>query len=97
MGYRQQCVALLVTRRHPRFARHAPPPRINAKIESHLRFVGQAEGVCLASLDETQNPSEEPPCAYRTKVSSLSLLSASSPDGLPGTSCGVAATVSSAT
>ncbi|MGA8584839.1 MAG: UDP binding domain-containing protein, partial [Roseiarcus sp.] len=41
------CVALLVTRRHPRFARHAPPPRINAKIESHLRFVGQAEGVCL--------------------------------------------------
>jgi hypothetical protein len=29
----QQCVALLVTRRHPRFARHAPPPRINAKIE----------------------------------------------------------------
>jgi cyclohexadienyl dehydratase len=37
----------LVTRRHPRFARHAPPPRISAKIESHLRFVGQADGVCL--------------------------------------------------
>jgi hypothetical protein len=40
----------LVTRRHPRFARHAPPPRINAKIESHLRFVGQAEGVCLVAV-----------------------------------------------
>src|SRR5271155_6056965 len=47
MGYRLRCVGVWVTRRRPRFARHAPPPRINAKIESHLRFVGQAEGVCL--------------------------------------------------
>src|SRR5271169_6070186 len=47
MGQCQQRVALLLTRRHPRFARHAPPPRINAKTESHLRFVGQADGVCL--------------------------------------------------
>src|SRR5271165_1919571 len=47
MGQRQQCVALFLTRRHPRFARHTPPPRINPKTESHLRFVGQADGVCL--------------------------------------------------
>jgi hypothetical protein len=39
-----------LTRRHPRFARHTPPPRINAKTESHLRFVGQADGVCLAEV-----------------------------------------------
>ena len=38
VGQRQQCVALFLTRRHPRFARHASPPRINAKTESHLRI-----------------------------------------------------------
>src|ERR1700689_1746539 len=52
MGKPQQWVALLVTPRPPRFARHAPPPRISAKIESHLRFVGQAEGVCLAGTSQ---------------------------------------------
>jgi len=44
---RLQRLLLLFARRHRRFARHAQPPRINARTESQLRFVGQAGGICL--------------------------------------------------
>ncbi len=38
---------------HRRFARHAPPPRITAKTESHPRFVGQAGRTCLVGRGAT--------------------------------------------
>jgi hypothetical protein len=47
MRQRPQCSTLLLGRLNRRFARHAPPPRITAKTESHPRFVGQADRICL--------------------------------------------------
>ncbi len=48
MRQRSQRRTLLPIRRYWRFAHHAPPPRINAKTESHLPFVGYTRGICLA-------------------------------------------------
>src|SRR5271155_687485 len=80
MGYRLRCVGVWVTRRRPRFARHAPPPRINAKIESHLRFVGQAEGVCLAHRRVGATIAADP--HYRNNLALLKQLRAMPDDAL---------------
>ena len=61
MGRRQQCVALFLTRRHPRFARHAWPPQID-ETKSHLRFVGQADGVLLRTSND------DPPASSFVKL-----------------------------
>src|SRR5208282_1453346 len=45
---RSQRRTLPPIRRYWGFAHHAPPPRINAKTESHLPFVGYTRGICLA-------------------------------------------------
>src|SRR5208282_1607537 len=50
MRQRSQRRTLLPIRRYWRFAHHAPPPRINAKTESHLPFVGYTRGICLESI-----------------------------------------------
>src|SRR5208337_5449686 len=52
MRQRSQRRTLLPIRRYWRFAHHAPPPRINAKTESHLPFVGYTRGICLGSRVE---------------------------------------------
>src|SRR5208282_4626721 len=49
MRQRSQRRTLFPIRRYWRFAHHAPPPRINAKTESHLPFVGYTRGICLVA------------------------------------------------
>ena len=59
MRQRSQRRTLLPIRCYWRFAHHAPPPRINAKTESHLPFVGYTRGICL--VRPTQDPCHRPP------------------------------------